>query len=76
MKNNNALSYSRNEGVYILLIKDQIDEIDKMIRYHKNIPQYDIKKALVRYHIQQLVDNPYYISFTPPLYKLLQGQMC
>ena len=76
MKNNNALSNSRNDGVYILLIKDQIDEIDKMIKNHKNNPQNNIKKASVRYHIQQLVDNPYYVNFTPPLYKLLQGQMC
>ena len=44
MKNNNGLSNSRNDGVYILLIKDQIDEIDKIIKYHKNNPQFDIKK--------------------------------
>ena len=76
MKNNNAVSNSRNDGVYILLIKDQIDEIDKIIKYHKNNPQFDIKKALVRYHIQQLIDNPHYVNFTPSLYKLLQGQIC
>ena len=76
MKNNNGLSNSRNDGVYILLIKDQIDEIDKIIKYHKNNPQFDIKKALARYQIQQLIDNPHCVNFTPPLYKLLQVQIC
>ena len=76
MKNNNALSNLKEDGAYILLIKDQIDEIDKMIKYHKNNPHFDIKKALVRYHLQQLIDNTRYIKFTPPLYKLLEKQMC
>ena len=76
MKNNIALSNLKEDGAYILLIQDQIDEIDKMIKYHKNNPHFDIKKALVRYHLQQLIHNPQYIKLTPPLYKLLQKQMC
>lgn len=75
------------EYIFLLPINEQISEIDKMIEYHSIykhprvsikhkyalVNQFkDFKKALIQYHMQQLIENPLIIKNTQPLYQLIK----
>lgn len=88
MRTNETLSNFRNVREYILLlpIQEQVEELNKVIKYHTNYHQprvesnskysiinqfKDFKESLIRYHLQKVVENPSLRKCTPPLHELL-----
>ena len=74
------------EYILLLPIHEQIKEIDRMIKCHSDfnhprvqikkkyalINQFkDLKKSIIIYHLQQLLDNPSISKTIPPLHEML-----
>ena len=74
------------EYILLLPIKEQISEINRMIKYHTNSKQpyvdvkskyalinqfKDLKKSAIRCYLEDLGDNPSIAKYSPPLHKMI-----
>ena len=87
MKSIEVLDNLKNVREYILLlpVHEQIREVNRMIKYHREYNQpgvqikkkyalinqfKDFKESLIIYHLQQLGDNPSLSNGVPPLHEM------